>query len=263
MRAIELSSGAVVALIFLFTSGLAGAVQADPLGCTKGDGLHIRKVCFEDVAGAPIYGHHVLGDTPEWDELTVFWGERTRPRTDGQGGAATTLLLDHVYEDVLPRLFDVDLDGEDEIVVVQSHFEKGARLVVYDTNAALVEIAGPYIGTRHRWLAPVGAADLDGDGHIEIAYVDRPHLAKTLRIWRFKDGTLTEAAMASGYSNHKIGWDFIPGGIRDCGNGAEMILATGNWSHIVAARFDGTTITTRTLGRYEGAKSVDAALRCP
>jgi hypothetical protein len=44
--------------------------------------------------------------------------------------------------------------------------------------------ATPHIGSANRWLAPIGAADLDGDGRVEIAYVDRPHLARTLRIWR-------------------------------------------------------------------------------
>jgi hypothetical protein len=42
----------------------------------------------------------------------------------------------------------------------------------------------PWIGQRFRWLAPVAAADLDGDGAMELAYVDRPHLARTLRVWR-------------------------------------------------------------------------------
>jgi hypothetical protein len=76
------------------------------------------------------------------------------------------------------------------------------------------------IGQRNRWLAPIGAADLDGDGRVEIAYVDRPHLARTLRVWRSRPGgTLTEIATATGLTNHRIGEAFITGGIRDARRG--------------------------------------------
>ena len=74
--------------------------------------------------------------------------------------------------------------------------------------------ATPNIGQRNRWLAPVAAADLDGDGATEIAYVDRPHLARRLRIWRFEGGSLTEIAALPGLTNHRIGEAFITGGLR-------------------------------------------------
>ena len=72
--------------------------------------------------------------------------------------------------------------------------------------------ATPYIGTRFRWLAPLVAADLDGDGWIEIAYIDRPHLAMVLRVWRFENGVLHPVAEASGLTNHQFGADVIEGG---------------------------------------------------
>ena len=106
----------------------------------------------------------------------------------------------------------------------------------------------------------MAAADLDGDGAIEIAYVDRPHLAKTLRVWRFVDGALHEVAAATGYSNHRIGWDYIAGGLRTCGARPEMILASGDWTRIVAVTFDGT-FAARDLGAY-GADRMAATMAC-
>ena len=44
---------------------------------------------------------------------------------------------------------------------------QGARLAIYD-ETGLVS-ATPYIGRSNRWLAPLGAGDLDGDGNIELA----------------------------------------------------------------------------------------------
>lgn len=207
------------------------------------------------------YGHGVLGDAVEASALLV--------RTEDGAGVRCDVVEagpERVFEDTGPRLIDLDGDGLNEVIVVASHAAQGARLEVYGygtRDGALRLLAHtPYIGTRFRWLAPVGAADLDGDGHMEIAYIDRPHLAKTLRIWRFKDGALTEIAVQQGYSNHKIGWPFIAGGLRDCGAGPEMILATGNWSRVMAARMQGGIVVARDLGAYWSADSLADALVC-
>lgn len=181
------------------------------------------------------YAHGVLGDAIEWGTLEIRLKDNTRRRL--------VLPESRVFEDLEPRLFDVDLDGDLEVIVIESSATQGARLSIYDENGLLA--ANPYIGTRNRWLAPVGAADLDGDGKIEIAYIDRPHLAKTLRIWRYENGTLTEVAQKPGLTNHRIGEDFISSGIRDCGNGPEMITADANWRSVIVSRFDGKAITSQ------------------
>ncbi|MEM9241706.1 MAG: VCBS repeat-containing protein, partial [Pseudomonadota bacterium] len=93
-------------------------------------------------------------------------------------------------------------------------------------------------------------------------YIDRPHLAKTLRIWRFRNNALTEVAAQQGYSNHKIGWPYIVGGIRDCGAGPEMILATGNWSRIMAARLQDGAVFTRDLGNFWNVEGLNDAMLC-
>lgn len=195
------------------------------------------------------YDHGVLGDAVEWGALQVRLAD----------GRVQTFVLPEtlVFEDIAPRLADLDGDGAPEVIVVESSLTMGGRLAVWGAAGRIT--ATPHIGTRNRWLAPVGAADLDGDGRTEIAFVDRPHLAKVLRVWRYEAGRLTEVAAADGFSNHQIGWDYIPGGIMDCGQGPEMVLASGNWQRVLAARLDGSRIATRDLGPYTGP----ASLICP
>jgi len=108
--------------------------------------------------------------------------------------------------------------------------------------------ATPYIGTRYRWLAPIGAADLDGDGVVEFAYIDRPHLAKTLRVWRLDGDSLIEVASLRGFSNHRIDWDYIEGGLRDCGDGVEMVVASGDWAQVTVLRYDGALYSRAVAG---------------
>ncbi len=197
------------------------------------------------------YAHAVLGDAIEFGALSFDYG-------DG-GQCLLRLPQERVFEDLAPRLADVDGDGAPEAVVIESHRDFGARLAVY-TGAGLLA-ATPYIGRSNRWLAPVAIADLDGDGAIEIAYVDRPHLAKTLRVWRFTDGRLVEMAAARGLSNHRIGWAYIEGGLRDCGRGPEMVLASGDWRQVLSLTFDGQSLSATPLGRYSPA-AIAAALAC-
>ncbi len=213
------------------------------------------------------YQHGILGDAIEGGRLHAYITPTDNHNVISScGDKSITLDAAHVFEDTKPRLVDVDGDGRQEIVTVRSHRDKGAQLAIYadiPQREKLTLIAStPYIGQRNRWLAPIGAADLDGDGHIEIAYIDRPHLAKTLRVWRFKGGALTEIAAASGLTNHRIGERDIAGGIRDCGNGPEMITATADWSRIVAVRLVDGALQAQAVGPHEGRNSFAAALNC-
>lgn len=198
------------------------------------------------------YPHGVLGDRLEWGalELTLSNGSKRR----------IVLPRDRVFEDLEPRLADVDLDGDLEVISIESHQLQGARLAIYDASGLVA--ANPYIGTRFRWLAPVVIADLDEDGAIEIAYVDRPHLAKILRVWRFSDSRLFQVASLQGVTNHKIGENFISGGLRDCGAGPEMVVASRNWGSIVSVQLNATKLVARELGTFEGPQSFTTALAC-
>ncbi|MEL7462401.1 MAG: hypothetical protein AAGJ39_15725, partial [Pseudomonadota bacterium] len=60
----------------------------------------------------------------------------------------------------------------------------------------------------------------------------------------------------------RIGEDFISGGVRDCGQGPEMVLARGDWSGMVALRFTGSGFTETPLGRDISQAAFAAALGC-
>ncbi|MDB2407578.1 VCBS repeat-containing protein [Jannaschia sp.] len=211
---------------------------------------------YEGLSNA--YPHGVLGDALE---PTVL-----RAMSDASADACAPVVEagpGFVFEDIAPRLADVDGDGRPEVIAVRTAFDAGAQLVVYTAQGdTLVPLAAtPHIGRRNRWLAPAAIADLDGDGAVEIAYVDRPHLAKTLRIWRYADGTFREVAAATGVTNHRIGEAFISGGLRRCGDTPEIVLASADWSRLLAVTFDGRGIAARDLGRWS-ASAAEEALSC-
>lgn len=237
---VGLARGAVLAFALVATS----QVSAQEITSAHYDGPTMR------------YPHAVLGDDVEYDTLVVRLsdGREMSARWDE----------DVVFEDLAPRLADVNGDGSFEVITIESHASRGARLAVWglrDGQLALLA-ATPHIGTRFRWLAPVAWEDLDGDGLVELAYVDRPHLAKTLRVWRVsRDFDLTEVATLPDVTNHRIGWDYIAGGARNCGQGPEMVLADAVWTQVVSVTFDGKNLQTRDLGPYTPT-ALEAALDC-
>lgn len=212
------------------------------------------------------YAHGVLGDAIEWGTLEITVGNNRNQgvlKNNAVLKEETYILklpLDHVFEDVAPRLVDVDNDGDMEVMVVESDVQKGAALALYDTRGKITET--PHIGTRNRWLSPVGAADLDGDGLVEIAYIDRPHLTKALRIWRYENGTLTEVAALAGLTNHRIGEADIAGGIRICKGVPEMIAASANWSQLIAVAWNGKKYDWTVLGNDTSRPAFARAMAC-
>lgn len=209
------------------------------------------------------YAHGVLGDALEPTTLVVqtVGSAETCART-----ISLTLDETHVFEDVAPRLVDLDGDLSHEVVVVRSHREYGAQLAVYGLGPGQAKLelraATPYIGRRNRWLAPIGAADMDGDGAVEIAYIDRPHLAKRLRVWRFQEDELSHVADLGGLTNHRIGEPDIGGGLRECESNVEMITASGDWSRIMATRLKNGQLKTRDMGPHRGRASLRRAMLC-
>lgn len=208
--------------------------------------------------GAPTdrYGHGILGDAIEFGSLIV-----TVDTAGTQQQITVTLPQTHVFEDTIPRLIDIDGDGNQEVMVIETEISLGARLAIYDENGQL-KAATPHIGRTHRWLAPIGAADLDGDGNVEVAYIDRPHLAKTLRVWRYIDGALVSVADLAGLTNHSIGEADIGGGLRDCDGVIEMITASADWRRVIATKLVGNKLTTRDMGPHLGRASLTNAMTC-
>ncbi|MEP5729226.1 MAG: VCBS repeat-containing protein [Sulfitobacter sp.] len=216
------------------------------------------------------YPHGVLGDDVEWGNLSVTV---RRPK---QGDAQDETQLEDVrfdlrlpeikvFEDIAPRLIDVDgIDGP-EVIVVESDQNLGARLAVYGLNAQGVPELRSYtghIGTRFRWLAPIGVADFDADGVKDIAMVVTPHLGKTAYVMRYQEGMMTPYAELRGLTNHRIGEDFISGGVRDCGKGPAMVLLSPNWSEIIEVRWQKERFDRRVLGRNKGHESIQTAMQC-
>ncbi len=216
------------------------------------------------------YAHGILGDAIEWGTLRIEVGTTVGDSDSLFSGKRSLtyefdLPEDRVFEDLEPRLWDITGDGAPEVVVILSRVDLGASLVILGLiDDKPVEIAStPHIGRPNRWLAPFASGDFDGDGNIEIAYIDRPHLAKSMRIWRYTDGDFREIAFQNEVTNHKIGQDFIQGGVRDCGDGPRLITANANWTKIVATQLTQTEITARIIGDFTGPASLAAALNCP
>lgn len=97
------------------------------------------------------YPHNVLGDIPGHGALDV---------TLASGRVLRMALPDtRVFEDIAPRLADIDGDGQPEVVKVESDQQLGARLTVWAVTGAEVAqtiallAATEFIGTRFRWLA--------------------------------------------------------------------------------------------------------------
>lgn len=145
------------------------------------------------------YQHGALGDGIEASTLKV----RLRDGTELRYPLADA----SVFEDLEPRLVDLDGDGRDEVLVVRSGPQAGAALAVFGVREGrLVKLAeAAPIGRGNRWLNPVGVADLDGDGVPEIAVVLTPHIGGTLVVYHYTGSALVERARLPGFSNHVLG----------------------------------------------------------
>lgn len=200
------------------------------------------------------YPHGILGDAIEHGALVM--------QTEDGRQLRVTLPETRVFEDTEPRLFDVDGDGDREVIVVESDAALGARLSIYNADGLLA--ANDFIGQTNRWLAPagVGAADIDGDGRVELVFVDRPHLAKILRIYEFRPGDLALEASFQAVTNHRIGERDIAGGIRTCAGTPEIVVADADWSDVLAIRWDGARFDLTRLGPHRGRSSFSEAMSC-
>jgi hypothetical protein len=115
----------------------------------------IRAVLF--VATTTRYQYGVLGDVIEVGTLAVEQVDRNRVLFELDEGS--------VFEDLTPRLYDIDADKNDEVVVVRFYLHSGAALSIFGLrDGALIQIAEEKpIGRPFRWLNPLSAADFDED----------------------------------------------------------------------------------------------------
>lgn len=182
-----------------------------------------------------IYGHAVLGDGIEAHTLYV----RTDSMAADDCAIGITLDDDSVFEDVTPRIADVTGDGVNNIITIESHQNQGASLAIYGVSDGKLskQVSTPYIGQSYRWLAPVGVADFNSDGSPDVAIIVTPHLAGVLQIWSFKDDAPQRLASQPGFSNHRIGENFITGGVAQCNGKDVMVVPDRTWRSTMTVTF--------------------------
>jgi hypothetical protein len=217
-----------------------------------------------------IQSAHYLEPTDVYGHGAVDGGEYARLRVELSNGTVLDLTYqDAVFEDTAPRLHDFDKDGASEVVTVVSTFDAGARIQIFTLrDGDLVPFASNApIGTRNRWLAIAGIADFNGDGVSDIAYVDRPHLAKVLRLLSVGAGTrgskVWELASIPGLSNHHYQAKNIEGGVRQCGEApAVIVTADADWNNIMETQMDGSVLHSKIVDPYAGSHSFEPFLNC-
>ncbi|WP_319530115.1 hypothetical protein [uncultured Cohaesibacter sp.] len=145
------------------------------------------------------YKHGVLGDRIEAGAITIR-------KSDGSL-SSFVLTRESVFEDLTPRLADLDRDGRTEVIVVRSYLKHGGTVSVLGLRMDELDLLAelPPIGQPNRWLNPSIIADLDGSGRPVIGLVRTPHIGGQLQIWRFAKGRLEPVLSATGFSNHSIG----------------------------------------------------------
>ncbi|GAB5508941.1 MAG: hypothetical protein Rhims3KO_03420 [Hyphomicrobiales bacterium] len=180
----------------VFAERCSRAPSGLPDGCVVRGNGDVRSAWY--VAPTTRYAHGILGDAIEAGGL----------RVELASGAQTTLSLpdDQVFEDRTPRLADLDSDGRTEIITIRSSTRLGGSVAVYGVRGeALVELgATPYIGRSNRWLNIAGIADFTGQGGLQVAFVETPHIGGTLKLAAFHGNAMQVVAQIGGFSNHGI-----------------------------------------------------------
>jgi len=143
------------------------------------------------------YAHGVLGDAIEAGSLKI--------RTNRGVVFTFRLPRTEVFEDITPRLADLDGDGTTEVITILSSRSGGGSVAVFGLvgNAFIKKAQSPFIGRSNI----AGIAGFSGSGGLEIAIVETPHLAGLFKLYFYdpNNDTLRTNMVVPGFSNHQIG----------------------------------------------------------
>jgi hypothetical protein len=145
------------------------------------------------------YAHGVLGDAIEAGGLKIV--------TQSGNRLEFTLPETQVFEDITPRIRDLDGDGTNEVVAIRSSQTGGAALAIFGLrDDELVELASSSEnGQANRWLNVAGILDKPGGGATVYA-IRTPHIGGRLFSIEWDGAKLTEKNdIVSDVSNHVIG----------------------------------------------------------
>jgi hypothetical protein len=161
----------------------------------RGDGT-IRRAWF--ASPTERFSHGVLGDGTEAAELRVETTDGHMLTAQAGDGA--------VFEDLAPRLWDVDGDADAEVWAVRSGASEGTRVEAYGVRDGELQllIATPPKDAR-QWLNPIGLADFSGDGWLELALIADPEDRGFLTLYRVSGDALVQQLTVPGFSNHAPG----------------------------------------------------------
>ena len=157
----------------------------------------IREAWYGQPTGR--YAHGALGDDIEGGSLIAVLAD----------GSRTEFVLpqSEVFEDITPRIADLDGDGANEIVAIRSSRTGGAAVAIYGlSNGDLVEHgAGSENGRANRWLNIAGILP-DGNGGRTVYAVRTPHIGGQLLALDYRNGRIVERNdIAGDLSNHAFG----------------------------------------------------------
>ncbi len=237
--------------VFVAFSTFASAQQLS--GTTDPQAISDLRVASgqKDIASAWLiaptsrYPHFIIGSKYEPSGLRVKLAS----------GKILTLMLgkDQVFEDRTVRLADLNGDGRDEIILVLTSVTKGASLAAYSVagDKLVLMTKTPFIGQRFRWLNPAGIADYNGDGKLDVALVQKPHLVKRLEIWTLEGGEFVRSQSINDVSNHRINSkntdmaasaDFNGDGVTD------LAILSGDYTKVRVFSFAGGQ--AKQIGRF-------------
>jgi hypothetical protein len=145
------------------------------------------------------YAHGVLGDDIESGSLVVV--------TEDQEKLEFVLPKTQVFEDITPRIHDLDGDGKNEVVAIRSSQIGGSAVALYGIrDGELAELgASSENGQPNRWINIAGIIG-NGDGTATVYAVRTPHIGGRLFSLNYANGEVTESdTLATDVSNHVIG----------------------------------------------------------